>query len=363
MRGDASRHILLLLRVSADSLVILVRRRRKTAERREKREKRRMEEESVGLGSVFKFAQAVLPASKPTSTSTSTSDDEEEDEDPPSPLAEQELKDAVIKLVRLLANLCICAEVGEQVGGGSMGAGMGVLLELGVVCEEGGEEYEELLLNVVAAMTNVTYYACQRLSSLESVRADARLISKLERALLLLCAQLSPHLFHDNHEVVLEVCRVYGNLSRREAVVTWLCSQGVLPVFILLLQHANPDIVQASLGVLVNVTAHGSGRQALVQRNVGFVQQLNAHMKRLSLRAPEGAMLVCQVLFNMVSSTEYQQVEEDKEYEAILLGEVGDTLEVWLDTLSLDFDEKNGEEEGLASVVRKLLTCVQGLLK
>ncbi len=79
----------------------------------------------------------------------------ETEEDEP---AETELRDAVIKLVRLLANLSIDESIGRHVGGRH--ENLQIFLELLTICDESFEQ-EEMLLNIVAALTNLTFYTCQ----------------------------------------------------------------------------------------------------------------------------------------------------------------------------------------------------------
>jgi hypothetical protein len=85
-------------------------------------------------------------------------EDEDKDDDDEYEIdhaAETELKDATIKLVRLLANISIDADVGMEVG--SKRENLETLLELLM----SSTNNEEMLLNVVAALTNLTYYSCQ----------------------------------------------------------------------------------------------------------------------------------------------------------------------------------------------------------
>ena len=73
-------------------------------------------------------------------------------------MAEVELRDATIKLIRLLANISIDPSIGMEVG--SKNDNLTTLMELLVVCDH-SVEHEEMLLNVVAALTNLTFYSCQ----------------------------------------------------------------------------------------------------------------------------------------------------------------------------------------------------------
>jgi hypothetical protein len=80
---------------------------------------------------------------------------------------------------------------------------------------------EELLLNTIAACTNVSYYACQLQARVEeTVRTrqaalsveDAKTNRILDRRLTELSVQLAQCLFHENEEVVLETARVLGEI-------------------------------------------------------------------------------------------------------------------------------------------------------
>jgi hypothetical protein len=85
-------------------------------------------------------------------------DDGEEAEYEIDDAAETELKDATIKLVRLLANISIDSTIGMEIG--TKYDNLFTLYELLSICDDSMEQ-EEMLLNVVAALTNLTYYSCQ----------------------------------------------------------------------------------------------------------------------------------------------------------------------------------------------------------
>jgi hypothetical protein len=85
-------------------------------------------------------------------------EEEEADEYEIDDAAETELKDATIKLVRLLANISIDATIGMEIG--TKYDNLFTLYELLTVCDDSIEQ-EEMLLNVIAALTNLTYYSCQ----------------------------------------------------------------------------------------------------------------------------------------------------------------------------------------------------------
>lgn len=72
--------------------------------------------------------------------------------------SELELRDAIIKLVRLIANLSIDYDVGISMG--SDRENLQSLLDL-LNISDTSMEHEEMVLNVVAALTNLTFYSCQ----------------------------------------------------------------------------------------------------------------------------------------------------------------------------------------------------------
>jgi hypothetical protein len=162
----------------------------------------------------------------------------------------QELWDATIRLLRLLANICIDERIGTTVATQSVD-GLQVLTDL-LVCMKAssalvtppysnsslsptggpgnalpassssavspisGEANEELLLNIVAACTNVTFYACQphllTPMSFGSGSVSQQLYSTRMQSLLDMARHLSTCLFHDNEEIVLETARALGLL-------------------------------------------------------------------------------------------------------------------------------------------------------
>ncbi len=135
-----------------------------------------------------------------------------------------------------------------------------------MICDQ-SMEHEEMLLNVVAALTNLTFYTCQYLSiSQQQSNGDTRQVQRLERSLVTLSSHLSNSLFHENSEIVLETCRVLGNLTRRSVVIQSLIKTRMdEALLLLLLQHVQPDVVSSVAGVIVNFSSHSDGRKRLLQ--------------------------------------------------------------------------------------------------
>lgn len=160
--------------------------------------------------------------------------------------AEQELADATLKMLRLLANLSINNAPGNDLG--SRHAVLDLLLNLLKLSSSSGE-HEELLLNAVATSTNIGFYACK-------LSADQKSDAKMDALLMTISLQLSEYLFHDNNEIIAESLRALGNFTRLPHIVHRFCRLRIDEAIIMLLSHKVSDVRLAAAGVLVNVTGH-----------------------------------------------------------------------------------------------------------
>lgn len=229
--------------------------------------------------------------------------------------AEQELRDAIIKLVRLMANLSIDSEVGLDMGRDR--ENLQSLHDLLTICDSSSNqaqqqssEQEEMQLNVIAALTNLTFYSCQQLDtltapSMSAAPADAAAQHKkeavrLEKLLATIAVSVSDGLFHENTEIVLETGRVLGNLTRRPLVITTLVKRRIDEALLMLLTHINTEVIAAIAGVFVNFSACQEGRLALLQRTqpVVIVPHLSSMLRRLQLKDVQIAMLFTQVCYS-----------------------------------------------------------------
>ena len=93
---------------------------------------------------------------------------------------EQELADVAIKMLRLVANVAIESKVGSHLASDTHALAVIVQL-LGDHCNSsvsssssgpGVSSAEELMLNIVAACTNISYYACVKASSFSNIELD-----------------------------------------------------------------------------------------------------------------------------------------------------------------------------------------------
>lgn len=106
------------------------------------------------------------------------------------------------------------AQVGPHVAGQELAAS--ALLELleryAATAVTSGGEAEELVLNVVAALTNLFFY--------EAAADDLGLPNQLSQLWVRLPRHLTPLLLSANLEAVVEAARAFGNLSRVPEVRT-----------------------------------------------------------------------------------------------------------------------------------------------
>jgi hypothetical protein len=115
----------------------------------------------------------------------------------------------LIKIIRLLANLSISPEIGPKLSGLD---GVSVLIPLLEMVSQ-QQRHEELLLNAVSAVTNLTFYFQPGDAAQQNV-----LLGDYSK----MCAHLMEVLLHENSEVVTEAARAFGNLSRDAEVITMM---------------------------------------------------------------------------------------------------------------------------------------------
>jgi len=274
--------------------------------------------------------------------------------------AVQELTDATVKLLRLLANLCIDTDVGAAVAARMDACEM--LNELLVCCnghnaEDRGGQHEELLLNVVATCTNITYYACHK----QAASAPSEAMPKRQQsALLAMSTHLSQCLFHSNSEVVLETARALGNLTRLPAVLTSLAQTRTDEALILLLSYKDMEVVSAVTGALINLSASPHSRPLLMQDGRAASALVSA-LRRSSLRNLPTSTLICQAFHNLIAATRAAQAagEEGSNSSEAAMHPAGlqETLEELVD-LAAELSETSDQYASFVNVGR----AVQNLL-
>jgi armadillo repeat-containing protein 2 len=118
-----------------------------------------------------------------------------------------QLEDILIKLLRVVANVSVDRDVGALVAR-TEGVDMIVSL-LRYAVENKEEAAEELLLNTVSAVTNLSFYV-----------GDGDQLFPLRQEM---CLYLYDVLLYDNAEAIAEAARAFGNLSRDAEVRLSAC--------------------------------------------------------------------------------------------------------------------------------------------
>jgi hypothetical protein len=192
----------------------------------------------------------------------------------------RENEELLVKLVRLLANLCINPQAGARIAGDRRVANLIKLLRVKSV-----ETSEELVLNTVSAVTNLSFYlkpaataaaAASRPASASapspsssSAAAVAPAAGTKDSLLLFhpprdVLALLLSNLFSANTELLSETLRCLGNFSRDLPFRLMMSQARADEAVLLLLHHGDCGVVYGAAGVVLNMAAHaGPGQEAL----------------------------------------------------------------------------------------------------
>ncbi|RHY36444.1 hypothetical protein DYB34_001218 [Aphanomyces astaci] len=204
-------------------------------------------------------------------------------------------EDVLVKLVRLLANAAIHTSVGPMLG---TVPGIEVLLD--VLDHAKVARHEELMLNVVSCLTNLSFYS-----------TDATPTNVITVHRHRLSRDLASILVDPNDEAVVEAARAFGNLSRFPDVLGAMLdpdSAALLPTFVMLLDHANRDVVYTVCGVLMNAAldkrTRGNLHAVPTTHDVVDTRDLLVRLFRhAGLKDLAMSTMLCKVLFNLVLST------------------------------------------------------------
>jgi len=152
----------------------------------------------------------------------------------------QEIEEVLVKLVRLVANIAISSSAGSTLASSS--AVVDPLLDM--LGAKRIADSEELVLNVVAAITNLLFYDVP--SNLLFQEDNKHLLCRLFRPLLLESY---------NVEALIETARAFGNLSRHADARQCMADIRLDEILIILLDHDDRDLVFYVCGALVNLAA------------------------------------------------------------------------------------------------------------
>ena len=191
----------------------------------------------------------------------------------------ESIAEVLVKQIRLIANMAISIECGATIAkNNTIAESLTTVMEICKIHQRGrdcqdGTSYieEELVLNTVSAITNITFYDIEEVLTIPELEDDPhrqlnRLLAKVDRinpALLTL-------LFCDNDEAVIEAARAIGNITRDQGIRARLIDQcdgtdtmndpsavgrATLQALVILLDHGNRDVIFAVVGCLMNLVA------------------------------------------------------------------------------------------------------------
>ncbi|XP_040919688.1 armadillo repeat-containing protein 2 [Toxotes jaculatrix] len=220
-------------------------------------------------------------------------------------MSTQEEDDVLVKLVRVLANMCIHPAVGPALATNT--ACIQLLME--TLELRSVQESEELLVNVAATINNLSFYQEEN---------SAIKLSQLTIAKLMLKLVLSSSM-----DAMLEATRVYGNLSQSKDVRDFIMHNKVHQFVVTLLDSKNTEMCFSACGVLTNLALDPPSRVSLSLE--GAAANLVDCLRDFGPGDWQLAGQVCQALWNLICR-DSEKLLDTKERESLL-----EVLTIYLD--------------------------------
>ncbi|XP_076467000.1 armadillo repeat-containing protein 2-like isoform X2 [Babylonia areolata] len=198
------------------------------------------------------------------------------------------IEDVLIKVIRVLANLSISEDVGPFIA-----ANQQLMTQLlSIIDRKDVGESEELILNCVATVNNLTFYTTKQTSLVQQHVAIAESLLKL--------------MLPDKMESMLEAARVFGNLTRHKPVRNFLSKQKVDAMMVTLLDSGFREVVFIACGVLINFMVDEETRPLL--KREGGVKKCVEVLRDFGREDWQLSAIVCKMLCNysarMTSTTD-----------------------------------------------------------
>lgn len=159
----------------------------------------------------------------------------------------RDCEDVLVKAVRLIANMSLNKEAGNHLS--SCDTLWDILLKM-IGCRETKEE-EELVLNTLICLNNLSYYLSteNQFTSFKAVAAK----------------RILPLLSDPQEDICLEVCRIFGNLTRSSLVRNFLVTSKALSVLVNLVETRITGLLFAVCGILVNILGDDDKKEPFCQ--------------------------------------------------------------------------------------------------
>lgn len=188
-------------------------------------------------------------------------------------------EDVLVKVVRVIANISINETVGLNIAASNAC----VELLIKILDYKDIDKSEELVLNTVACINNLSFVNCK------SSAITSHQIQLAECLMKLILAE-------SMMKSIVEVSRVFGNLTRQKQVRDYLHQHKVDVLLITLLDSGDKEIVYIACGVLINFMVDEEKRTVL-KRERG-VTKLVEVLRDFGRGDWELAGMVCQILWN-----------------------------------------------------------------
>ncbi|CAB1453770.1 unnamed protein product [Pleuronectes platessa] len=216
---------------------------------------------------------------------------------PAPPVSPQERDDVLVKLVRVLANMCIHPAVGPALASDT--ACMQLLME--TLELRSVQESEELLVNVAATINNLSFYQEQSSVIRRSRVAITRLMLKL--------------VLSSSMEAMLEATRVCGNMSQSKDVRDFIMQTKVHQFAVTLLDSKSSEMCFSACGVLTNLALDPPNRASLSLE--GAPAKLLDCLRDFGPGDWQLAGQVCQALWNLIGGGSEKRLDA-QESESLL---------------------------------------------
>ncbi|TNM94901.1 hypothetical protein fugu_017660 [Takifugu bimaculatus] len=154
-------------------------------------------------------------------------------------------EDVLVKLLRVLANMCIHPAVGPALAASE--ACVELLLE--TLALRSVRESEELVVNAAATINNLSFYQAEG--------------SALDRSRLAVAKLMMQLLLSASMDAVLEATRVFGNLSQSKDVRSVIMQHKAHRFVVALLDSESTEMCYSACGVLTNLSLDSAARVRL----------------------------------------------------------------------------------------------------
>ena len=205
----------------------------------------------------------------------------------------RETEDVLTKLIRLIAHLSINERIGPI-----FARDEGILPLVQLLERKSMADSEELVLNVVSAVTNLSFYYNEE----NQILMNQKRLAKL----------LTPLLLDENEEAIVEAARSFGNFSRNPNVRAYMNAKRVNEMLVILLDHSNREIVFSVCGALMNLAGDKAHKSPCIA--AGIVGKLADCMRQYALADPDVVIVCLKTLYNLCLDAETSIFAADEHY-------------------------------------------------